>query len=261
MFADSHCHLQLLDYPKLGMDMAAVVQRALDNQVNYLLCVGTHINQTDELQRIAKLFPKHVKITIGLHPNDDVLLEPTLDDYLQAQAHPAVVAIGETGLDYFRTPDMDQQQHQRDRFRVQIRAAKQCDKPLIIHTRAARQDTIDILRDEHAEIVGGVFHCFTEDLEMAKQGLDLGFYISFSGIVTFNNAKQLQEVAKHVPLDRMLIETDSPFLAPQPLRGHGNEPANVRLVAEFIAKLRGIDVDELAAQTTKNYKKLFKITD
>lgn len=259
MFTDSHCHLQLLDYHKLGLDMAGVVQNALDNQVYYMLCVCTHLDQVPELYRIADLFPK-VKISIGLHPNDEIIQEPTLDDYLAAQSHPSVVAIGETGLDYYRTPSMDQQQQQRDRFRVQIRAAKQCDKPLIIHTRAAQHDTMDILRDENAEIAGGVFHCFTEDMEMAKQALDLGFYISFSGIVTFNNAKPLQEVARQVPLDRMLIETDSPFLAPQPLRGHGNEPANVRLVAEFIAKLRGVDVERIAEETTKNYKKLFKIT-
>lgn len=258
MFADSHCHLQLLDYAKLGSDMAGVVQNALDNQVYYLLCVCTNIDQVPVLYAIADKFPK-VKISIGLHPNDNVTQEPTIDDYLAAQSHPSVIAIGETGLDYYRTPNIDQQQQQRDRFRVQIRAAKQCDKPLIIHTRAAKDDTIEILRDENAEVVGGVFHCFTEDMDMANKAMDLGFYISFSGIVTFNNAKQLQDVARQVPLERMLIETDSPFLAPQPLRGHGNEPANVRLVAEFIAKLRGIDVERVAEITTKNYKKLFKV--
>lgn len=256
MFTDSHCHLQLLDYDKLGTDMNGVVQNALDNHVGLLLCVCTHLDQVAELQAIADQFV-NVKISVGLHPNEEIGHEPTIDEYLTAQAHTDVVAIGETGLDYYRTPEMNT--FQQDRFRVQIRAAKQCDKPLIVHTRNARKDTIAILRDEHAEAVGGVMHCFTEDWEMAKQAIDLNFYISFSGIVSFANSKALQEVAKQVPLDRMLIETDSPFLAPVPLRGQMNQPANVRYVAEFIANLRGIDVEAVAEQTTKNYKKLFKV--
>jgi TatD DNase family protein len=256
MFTDSHCHLQLLDYNKLGIDMDGVVQNALDNHVGMLLCVCTHMDQVAELKAIADKYV-NVKTSIGLHPNEEITHEPTLDEYLLAQAHPHVVAIGETGLDYYRSaPDNSLQ---KDRFRVQIRAAKQCDKPLIVHTRNARKDTIEILRDEHAETVGGVMHCFTEDWEMAKQAIDLNFYISFSGIVSFANALDLQEVAKQVPLDRMLIETDSPFLAPVPLRGQMNQPANVRYVAEFIANLRNIDVKTVAEQTTKNYQKLFKV--
>lgn len=256
MFTDSHCHLQLLDYSKLGTDMAGVVQAAQANKVEHLLCVATHMDQVNELYAIAEQF-SNVKISIGLHPNDEIDHEPTLDDYLAAQKHPAVVAIGETGLDYYRTSG--DASYQQDRFRVQIRAAKQCDKPLIVHTRNARQDTIDILRDEGADAVGGVMHCFTENWSMAQQAIELNFYISFSGIVSFNNAKELQEVARQVPLDRMLIETDSPFLAPVPLRGQMNQPANVKYVAEFIAQLKGVDINEVAEQTTRNYKKLFNI--
>jgi TatD DNase family protein len=256
MFADSHCHLQLLDYTKLGFDMGQAVQNAHANKVEHLLCVATHMDQVAELHAIADKFT-NVKISIGLHPNEEVDHEPTVDDYLIAQAHPGVVAIGETGLDYYRTPA--DSQWQKDRFRVQIRAAKQCDKPLIVHTRSAKQDTLNILRDENAESVGGVLHCFTEDLDMAKQAIDLNFYISFSGIVSFANAKDLQAVAREIPLEKMLIETDSPFLAPVPLRGQMNQPANVHYVAEFIAKLKDVDVQLVAEQTTKNYRKLFRI--
>ena len=256
MFSDSHCHLQLLDYPKLDLDMAGVVQNAISNNVTNLLCVATDLLQVAELHAIADKFP-NVKISIGLHPNEEVDHEPTIDEYLSAQAHPSVVAIGETGLDYYRNPG--DAAHQQDRFRVQIRAAKLCDKPLIVHTRSAKQDTLNILRDENAEAVGGVLHCFTEDLDMAMQAIALNFYISFSGIVSFGNARDLQEVARQVPLEKMLIETDSPFLAPMPLRGQMNQPANVRYVAEFIAKLKDIDVQTVADQTTKNYRKLFKV--
>jgi len=256
MLADSHCHLQLIDYEKLGQDMVATVQHARDNGVEYLLCVATHLDQAPELQAIADKFA-NVKTSVGLHPNDEVDQEPTIDDFLAAQAHHSVVAIGETGLDYYRTTE--NLGRQQDRFRVHIRAAKQSDKPLIVHTREAKQDTLNILREEHADTVGGVLHCFTEDLDMALQALELNFYISFSGIITFKNAVQIQHVAQNIPLDKILIETDCPFLAPDPLRGHINQPVNVKYVAEYIAKLRGEDFETVAEQTTKNYKKLFKI--
>lgn len=256
MFADSHCHLQLLDYSVLATDMDGVVQNAIANKVEYLLSVATHPEQTAELCAIASKYP-NVKISIGLHPNEEIAQEPTVDDYLAAQAHPAVVAIGETGLDYYRTTG--DASYQLTRFRNQIRAAKQCSKPLIVHTRNAKQDTLDLLRSEQAATVGGVLHCFTEDWDMAQQALDLNFYISFSGIVSFANAKALQQVALQVPLDKMLIETDSPYLAPVPLRGQMNQPANVRYVAEFIAKLKGVDINTVAEKTTANYRKLFKI--
>jgi len=238
------------------MDMDATVQYALNNKVNYLLCVATHTDQITELRSIADRY-NNVKTSVGLHPNDDVDHEPTVDDLLAAQSHHSVVAIGETGLDYYRTTE--NLTRQQDRFKVHIRAAKQCGKPLIVHTRQAKQDTLDILRAENADTVGGVLHCFTEDLDMALEALKLNFYISFSGIVTFKNSIQLQEVARNLPLDRILIETDSPWLAPDPFRGHMNQPANVRYVAEFIAKLRGDDLQTFADQTTANYKHLFKI--
>jgi TatD DNase family protein len=255
MYIDTHCHLQLLDYVKLGIDMDTVVQQAIENKVLDLLCVATHMDQCAELYYIAEKYI-NVKVSIGLHPNEEILKEPSVEDYLLAAKHPHVVAIGETGLDYFRTPENMPLQQQR--FRNQIHAAQQCNKPLIVHTRNAKEDTLKILKEENAATVGGVLHCFTEDLDMAMRAVDLNFYISFSGIVTFNNAKQLQEVARHVPLDRILIETDSPYLAPEPVRGHVNLPANVRHVAEFIAKLRDLDLETVATQTSKNYFKFLR---
>lgn len=255
MFVDTHCHLQLLDYPKLGIDMDTVVQQALENKVLNLLCVATHMDQVPELYHISQKYI-NVAISVGLHPNEEIAKEPSIADYVSAAAQPQVVAIGETGLDYYRTPEnIDLQQ---ERFRNQIKAAKQCNKPLIVHTRNAKEDTLRILQEEGAESVGGVLHCFTEDLDMARRALDLNFYISFSGIVTFSNAKSLQEVALNLPLDRILIETDSPYLAPVPVRGHVNLPANVRYVAEFIAKLKGLDLTTVAEQTSKNYFNLFR---
>lgn len=255
MYVDTHCHLQLLDYVKLGIDMDAVVAQAIENKVINLLCVATHLDQTAELHYISEKYV-NVKISVGLHPNDEIPIEPTVEDYINASKHFGVVAIGETGLDYYR--GAEHKIAQQERFRRQINAAKHVKKPLIVHTRQAKEDTLEILRTEHADTVGGVLHCFTEDLDMAQRALDLNFYISFSGIVTFNNAKQIQEVARTIPLERILIETDSPFLAPEPVRGHMNLPANVKYVAEFIAKLRDIDVATVAAQTTKNYVTLFQ---
>lgn len=259
MFVDTHCHLQLLDYSKLGTDMDSVVQQAVENQVFNIVCVATHMDQIAELYNICAKYI-NVKISVGLHPNEEISVEPTVQDYIHAAKHAGVIAIGETGLDYFRMPDKSAElvELQQERFRRQIQAAKETGKPLIVHTRNAREDTIKVLREENADTVGGVLHCFTEDLAMAEQALELNFYISFSGIVTFNNAKEIQNVARTLPLDRILIETDSPFLAPQPVRGHMNLPANVKYVAEFIAQLRDISVDEVAKQTTQNYATLFK---
>ncbi len=254
MLVDTHCHLQLLDYSKLGLDMDAVVQQAVECKVLTLLCVATHLDQTPELYAISEKYV-NVKISIGLHPTEDITNEPDVAAYIAAASHPQVVAIGETGLDYYRAAE--QMDLQQQRFRAQIATARELGKPLIIHTRNAKQDTLDILRAERAEEVGGVLHCFTEDLDMAMRAIELGFYISFSGIVTFKNAKELQEVARSIPLERILIETDSPFLAPQPVRGHINLPANVRYVAEFIAQLRNLDFAEVAQQTTQNYLRLF----
>lgn len=257
MYVDTHCHLQLLDYIKLGTNMDDVVQQAVENKVFNLLCVATHIDQSPELYNIAEKYV-NVKISIGLHPNEEVLIEPDISEYIKLADHSSVVAIGETGLDYYRTqPIPELITIQQQRFKTQIQVAKQTNKPLIVHSRQAKEQTLQILNDEKADIVGGVLHCFTEDLDMAMRAIDLNFYISFSGIVTFKNATQIQEVAKKIPLERILIETDSPYLAPEPLRGHANLPANVRYVAEFIAQLRGLSVDMVAEQTTKNYRDLF----
>lgn len=260
MYVDTHCHLQLLDYPAMGIDMDTVVQQAIENQVLTLLCVGTHMDQVPELYNISEKYI-NVKISIGLHPNEEISHEPQVRDYLHAADHPNIVAIGETGLDYYRMGEAttEKVQLQQERFRRQIQAAKQSNKPLIVHTRKAKEDTLRLLQEEGAETIGGVLHCFTEDLDMAMQALELNFYISFSGIVTFNNAKDLQAVARKIPLDRILIETDSPYLAPMPLRGHANLPANVKYVAQFIAQLRDLPVEEVAAQTTRNYVKLFGV--
>lgn len=259
MFVDTHCHLQLIDYIKLGIGMDSVVQQAIENKVLSLLCVATHIDQFAELCHISEKFI-NVKISIGLHPNEEIMQEPSFDNYLAMAQHSNVVAIGETGLDYYRLAQENAEigtMLQQERFRTQIQVAKRCKKPLIIHTRNAKEDTLKILREEQAEDIGGVLHCFTEDLDMAMRAIDLNFYISFSGIVTFKNSKHLQDIARNIPLERILIETDSPYLAPEPVRGHMNVPANVRYVAEFIAKLRGLDVEAVAHQTTQNYLQLF----
>lgn len=258
MFVDTHCHLQLIDYVKFNTDMDTVVQQAVENKVYNLLCVATDLDQAAELYHIAEKYI-NVKISIGLHPNEDCPKEPTVNDYVRAAQHPSVIGIGETGLDYYRMAEANDANimFQQERFRRQIHAAKECKKPLIVHTRNAKHDTLKLIRDEEAAQVGGVLHCFTEDLDMALQAIDLNFYISFSGIVTFQNAKALQEVARTIPLERILIETDSPWLAPEPVRGHVNFPGNVKYVAEFIAQLRGLSAEEVAAQTTQNYQKLF----
>ncbi len=259
-FADSHCHLQMLESsPDNDLDMHSVLQSCLKNQVKHLLCVGVIV---DELPEILSICDRHsskegpiINASVGQHPNEQVEDEPSVETLITLADHPKVLAIGETGLDYFRT-DSDNS-WQKDRFRKHIAAAIHIKKPLIIHTRAARKDTVEILQQEKAYECGGVFHCFTEDWETAKRGMDLGFYISFSGIVTFKNAKELQDIVKKMPLDRLLIETDSPYLAPVPHRGKINQPAYVRHVAEFIAELRGEPLEKIAEYTTGNFKKLF----
>jgi TatD DNase family protein len=220
-----------------------------------MLCVCITLQDFPQMLSVAQNYP-HISASVGLHPNETAVLEPSADDLAKLAQHEKIVAIGETGLDYYRsTGDLG---WQHERFRQHIRAAKKVNKALIIHSRQARTDTLRILKEEGAATVGGVMHCFTEDWDMAKAAIDLGFYISFSGIVTFSNAKELQAVAKQVPLERMLIETDSPYLAPVPYRGKPNEPAYVRQVAEYIAQLRNIDVIELADQTTTNFFNCFK---
>ena len=254
MIIDSHCHLNMLNLEAFDGSLDNALQAARDKGVQQFLCVSVTLDKLHELVAIAEQYDD-VLMSVGVHPSEEVKQEPTVAELLQLAQHPKVVAIGETGLDYYYNKgDLT---WQRDRFRTHIQAAKQCNKPIIIHTRDAREDTIAIMREEAANECGGVMHCFTETWEMAQQALELGFYISFSGIVTFKNAKALQEVAKLVPLERMLIETDAPFLAPVPHRGKPNHPANVYHVAEFIAELRGLSLQEIAQATTANFKRLF----
>ncbi|MFI4937920.1 MAG: TatD family hydrolase [Candidatus Berkiellales bacterium] len=253
-FVDSHCHLNMLDLTPYGGDLQQVFVQASDLNVGYFLCVGVTLDDHATLVSIAEKY-SNVVISAGLHPNEKPGELLPLSQLQQAAKHPKVVAIGETGLDYYRTAK--DQAWQKTRFIQHINCAKEYRKPLIIHTRAAKEDTIQVMQQENAGEIGGVMHCFTEDWDTAKKALDLGFYISFSGIVTFKNAKELQEVARKVPLDRMLIETDSPYLAPMPHRGKPNVPGFVSFVAEFIATLRGEKLETIAEQTTHNFFTLF----
>ena len=252
---DSHCHLNHLDLTGHGGDLTRAMTFAEQQGVKHFLCVCITLSEFPEMLEIANQYP-HVSLSVGLHPNEqDVPLDPSCDDLVALADNPKVVAIGETGLDYFRS--VGDVEWQRERFRQHIRAAKVTGKPLIVHTRQAKEDTLRILQEEQASTVGGVMHCFTEDWEAAQKALDMNFYISISGIVTFKTAVEIQDVAKRVPLDRLLIETDSPYLAPMPFRGKPNEPAYVRYVAECIANLRGISLETVAAETTENFFRLF----
>lgn len=252
MFIDSHCHL---DFPDLAQNIDAVLAKMHENNVRYGLCISVNLRDFPNVLAIAEAHD-HLFATVGIHPDYENEDEPTVDELARLAQHPKVIGIGETGLDYYRLQgDLE---WQRERFRVHIRAAIAAGKPLIIHTRESAADTIRILREEHAEQVGGVMHCFTETWEIAQQAMELGFYISFSGIVTFKNAVALKELAQKVPLDRMLIETDSPYLAPVPFRGKTNQPGYVKHVAEEIAALRGISLDEVGEATSANFFRLFK---
>jgi TatD DNase family protein len=251
VFIDSHCHV---NFPELAEDFANIAQRMGRNGVSQALCVSVNLRDWDSMIEMVQREPS-LWGSVGVHPDYEDEIEPSVADLTERSQHPKVIAIGETGLDYFRlTGDL---QWQRDRFRTHIQAAKEVGLPLIVHTRQAQEDTIRILREEDAQAVGGVMHCFTESWEMACQSIDLGFYISFSGIVTFKNAVDLQETARRIPLDRLLIETDAPYLAPVPHRGKRNDPSLVIHVAEKIADLRGITVREVAEASTRNFFNLF----
>lgn len=251
MLVDSHCHL---NFPELSDNIEAVRALMSESQVGHALCVSVTLDKVHEVLALAERYDNFYA-SVGVHPDYENIEEPTVEVLLNLAEHPKVVAIGETGLDYFRlTGDLE---WQRERFRTHIQAAIVANKPLIIHTRNAAEDTIRIMREERADQVGGVMHCFTESLEVAQQAIALGFYISFSGIVTFKNAGQLKEVAKTIPLERILVETDSPYLAPIPFRGKINQPAYVKYTAQEIAKLRGISLDEVMITTTSNFFRLF----
>jgi TatD DNase family protein len=260
MFVDSHCHLT---FPELAAQLPQIRDAMREAQVDRALCICTTLEEFDTVHALA-LAHDNFWSSVGVHPDTEGLAEPSLGDLLERAARPKVVAIGETGLDYYRLGDrtVADMEWQRQRFRTHIRAARECGKPLVIHTRSASDDTLAILREEGEDgtegAAGGVFHCFTETAQVARAALDLGFYISFSGILTFKSAQDLREVARFVPLDRMLIETDSPYLAPVPYRGKTNTPAFVPYVARQIAELRGMSVEEIAQATTSNFERLFK---
>ncbi len=268
MFTDSHCHLS---FPELREQLPAILSAMTEAQVERALCICTTLEEFEDVYRLAHDHP-HLWATVGVHPDTEGLKEPSLDDLLDRAARPRVVGIGETGLDYYRLGDRSvaDMAWQRDRYRTHIRAGRLMDLPLVIHTRSASDDTLAILREagglgsstSSAASDGrpsrGVLHCFTETMAVARAALDLGFYISFSGILTFRNAADLREVARFVPLDRTLIETDSPYLAPVPHRGKTNSPALVPWVARQIAEIRGVEVEVVAEATSRNFEQLFK---
>jgi TatD DNase family protein len=252
MFIDSHCHLDRLDFAALGTDLDGALALARARGVEHFLCIGVDLESVPAVLAVAEQY-EDVSASVGVHPLHLQALEPEIEKLVELAAHPKVVAIGETGLDYHY--DKESPADQQRRFRKHIEAARRTGKPLVVHTREARADTLRILREEGA--TAGVLHCFTEDWETARAALDLGFYISFSGIVTFANAKELRDVAQRVPLDRLLIETDSPWLAPVPYRGKSCQPAYVVEVAGVVAGLRGIAIEELGARTSENFRRLF----
>lgn len=256
MYIDSHCHI---NFPEFAEKMPELLENMERNGVTHALCVSVDLADFPQVLSLAEKHA-HIFASVGVHPDYEDTEEPSAEQLVKLAQHPKIIAIGETGLDYFRLKgDLE---WQRERFRQHIRASRLCRKPLIIHTRAAAEDTIKILQDEGAGVndggVAGVMHCFTESLEVALAAVDLGFYISFSGILTFKSAKDLQAVAKALPLDRILIETDSPYLAPMPHRGKMNEPALVKHVGEFLADLKGVSVTEVQTTTSKNFFDLFK---
>ena len=254
MLVDSHCHLDRLDLAPFGGSIEGVLAAARAQDIGHFLCVSINLEDYPAMLGIAEAHDQ-VTASVGVHPNEQGGHEPGVNELVEQASHPKVVALGETGLDYFRSEgDLE---WQRDRFRRHIAAARRSGKPLIIHSRDAKEDTLSILAEEGAGEAGGVMHCFTGDWDMARRAMDMNFYISFSGIVTFKSAQELQEIAQKMPADRMLVETDSPYLAPVPHRGKPNQPAFVRHVAEFIAALRNESYETVAATTTLNFRTLF----
>lgn len=251
MLIDSHCHL---DFPELAEIQDEVLANMRQCGVSHALCVGVTL---EKFPNILRLVEQHSNLyaSVGVHPDHELENEPTEAMLVELAQHPKVVAIGETGLDYYHMKG--ELEWQRSRFRTHIRAARECGKPLIVHCRDAAQDTLRILAEEKASETGGVMHCFTESLEVAQAAMEMGFYISFSGIVTFKSATVLKEVARSIPLERILIETDSPYLAPVPYRGKLNQPAYVKYVAEEIARLQGVSLVEIGRVTTENFRRLF----
>jgi TatD DNase family protein len=257
MFIDSHCHLA---FPEYEGRMDAVRDAMATSRVHAALVICTTLEEFDRVHAVAAGFD-NFWATVGVHPDNEGVQEPTLHDLTSRAVHPKVIAVGETGLDYYRlgTRSIADMAWQRDRFAVHIQAARATQLPLVVHTRSASDDTLAVLKHEGQGMVRGVFHCFTETQAVARAALDLGFDISFSGILTFKNAADLRDVAKLVPMDRLLIETDSPFLAPMPHRGKTNQPAFVALVAEQVAQIKGLPLADVASQTTRNFERLFGV--
>ena len=257
MFIDSHCHI---NFPEFAARLPELLDNMREHAVTHALCVSVDLETLPSVLAVAERYD-NVYASVGVHPDHADVREPGAAELIELARHPKVVAIGETGLDYYRLEGrtVEQMEWQRERFRVHIRAALAARKPLIVHTRAAAADTLRIMREEGAGAAGGVMHCFTETWDVAQAALDLNFHISLSGIVTFKNARELQDVACRVPLERLLIETDSPYLAPVPHRGKPNEPAYVSHVGRFIAQLRGLPETQLGAATSENFFKLFNL--
>jgi len=257
MYVDSHCHLS---FPELSARIDDIRSDMAAAKVDRALCICTTLEEFDEVHALATRFD-NFWCSAGVHPDNEDVREPSVDDLLALAAKPRVVAIGETGLDYYRLNgrSIAEMEWQRERLRVHVRAARSSTLPLIVHTRSASDDTIAVLREEGADACGGVFHCFTETEAVARAALDLGFFISFSGILTFKTANELRKVARFVPLDRCLIETDSPYLAPVPYRGKTNSPAYVPYVARQIAELKSLSIETIAEATSRNFERLFKL--
>jgi TatD DNase family protein len=255
MFFDSHCHLDRIDLEMFDHSLDRLLQTARESSVAQMVCISVNLESFEQMyQTVVPL--DEVYATVGVHPDYEEAREPTVEELVNLSRRDKIVAIGETGLDYYHT---DGPEWQRKRFRIHIDAALQADKPLVIHTRQAKQDTLGILREHQADRVGGVLHCFTEDWDMARQAIDLGFYVSISGIVTFNQAQNVRDMAAQIPDDRLLIETDAPWLAPVPYRGKTNHPGNVPLVAQKLAEVRGVDVGHIAEITSENARRLFRL--
>jgi TatD DNase family protein len=258
MLVDSHCHLDRVNLDQYEGDFSRFVYETLENGVGRMLCVSIDLESWPAMVSMVEEFPQ-ISVSVGVHPNDRDRRDPTAAELIALARHPKVVAIGETGLDYFHgTGELE---WQRERFCQHIQAAAGAGMPLIIHTRDAKADTMSIMQAHGADRAGGVMHCFTEDWAMAAQAIEMGFYISFSGIITFKNAAELREVVKQVPIERLLIETDSPYLAPVPFRGKPNQPRYVRQVAECIADIKNLSVDEVARLTTENYYQCFTLAN
>ena len=256
MLADSHCHLDRLDLTPFDNQFDNAIEAANKKGVEHFLCVAINAENQKEVIKIAESHP-NIHASVGIHPLYTKGESASIESLAKVAAHPKVVAIGETGLDYFY--DAESKKQQLSLFRTHVQAAVEVGLPLIIHTRDARKDTLDILREEGAEKVGGVLHCFTESLEMAESAMQMGFYVSFSGIVTFNNADELREVACKIPANRILVETDSPYLTPKPFRGKPNSPMYVSEVAKLLAELRGDKYEDFCRTTTDNYLRLFNL--